>query len=79
MSIVAVAKGLGLIEQTLRNRVSAAGAGRYQAVDTKPVTPKQMELSRLRAENARLKMHADTSGNRVTACHKWRFKATTSF
>jgi len=25
----------------------------------KPVTPEQMELSRLRAENARLKMHVD--------------------
>jgi transposase len=25
----------------------------------KPVTPQQMELSRLRAENARLRMHVD--------------------
>jgi transposase len=55
----AAARELGLIEQTLRNWVKAAAAGKLVAADAKPVTPEQMELSRLRAENARLKMHVD--------------------
>jgi len=53
------ARELGQIDQTLRNWVKAAAAGKLTAVDAKPVTPEQMELSRLRAENARLKMHVD--------------------
>jgi transposase len=59
MGIVLAAKELGLVEQTLRNRVKALAAGKLTAPGTKPVTPEQMELSRLRAENARLKMHVD--------------------
>ena len=58
-SIGAVAKGLGLVEQTLRNWVKAAAVGKLNAGGAKPITPEQMELSRLRAENARLKMHVD--------------------
>ena len=54
--IAAVAKDLGLIEQTLRNWVKAAKAGKLCAAGGKPVTPEQMELSRVRAENARLRM-----------------------
>ncbi len=50
-----VAKELGLSTQTLRNWVKAAAAGQLNGPGTKPVTPEQMELSRLRAENARLK------------------------
>ena len=53
------ARELGLIDQTLRNWVKAASAGKLAAVDAKPVTPEQMELSRLRAETARLNMHVD--------------------
>jgi transposase len=49
----------GLVEQTLRNWVKAAAAGRLNAPGAKPITPEQMELSRLRAENARRKMHVD--------------------
>jgi len=52
----AVAKDLGLIEQTLRNWVKAAKAGKLHPAGGKAVTPEQMELSRVRAENARLKM-----------------------
>jgi transposase len=59
VSIVVAAKELGLVEQTLRNWVKAADAGKLVGAGTKPVTPEQMELSRLRAENARLKMHVD--------------------
>jgi transposase len=54
--IAAVAKDLGLIEQTLRNWVKAAKAGKLNPPGAKKVTPEQMELSRVRAENARLKM-----------------------
>ena len=59
VGIVVAARELGLVEQTLRNWVKAAGAGKLTAPGAKPVTPEQMELSRLRAENARLKMHVD--------------------
>ena len=54
-SISGVAKELGLIEQTLRNWVKAAEAGKLTGAGSKPVTLEQMELSRLRAENIRLK------------------------
>lgn len=54
--IAAVARELGLVEQTLRNWVSAAKAGKLNAAGTKAITPEQMELSRVRAENARLRM-----------------------
>jgi transposase-like protein len=53
--IGAVARELGLIEQTLRNWVKAAAAGKLNGPGTKVVTPEQMELSRVRAENIRLK------------------------
>ena len=52
----AVARDLGLVEQTLRNWVKAAKAGKLHAAGAKTVTPEQMELSRVRAENARLRM-----------------------
>ena len=55
MTAGAAAKELGLIEQTLRNWVKAAAAGRLNGAGAKVVTPEQMELSRLRAENVRLK------------------------
>jgi transposase len=57
-SISAVVKDLGLVEQTLRNWVKAA-AGKLNGAGTKVVTPEQMELSRLRAENARLKRECE--------------------
>jgi transposase len=59
VGIGVAARDLGLVEQTLRNWVKAVAAGKLTAPDAKPVTPEQMELSRLRAENARLKMHVD--------------------
>jgi transposase len=36
-----------------------AGGKLGAAVKGKPITPEQMEISRLRAENARLKMEAE--------------------
>jgi len=54
-SVPEVARALGLVEQTLRNWVKLAGKGKlHQGVNE--ITPEQMELSRLRAENARLKL-----------------------
>lgn len=54
--VAQVARELGLIEQTLRNWVKAAGKGKLPLAGGKAVTPEQMELSRVRAENARLRM-----------------------
>lgn len=51
----AVAKVLGLIEQTLRNWVKAFDAGKLNEPGAKKVTPEEIELSRLRAEYIRLK------------------------
>ena len=50
-----VSKELGLSEQTLRNWVKASAAGKLGGAGSKQVTPAEMELSRLRAENLRLK------------------------
>lgn len=51
----AVAKDFGLVEQTLRNWVKAAAAGKFNGAGAKVVTSEQMKLSRLRADNVRLK------------------------
>jgi transposase len=59
LTIGAVAKELGLVEQTLRNWVKAAELGKLNPPGTKVVTPEQMELSRLRVENARLRMECE--------------------
>ncbi|MDH4233736.1 MAG: transposase [Gallionella sp.] len=58
-SVGAVTKGLGLIEQTLRNRVKASGARKLNVAGGKVVTPEQMKLFRLRAENIRLKRECE--------------------
>ncbi len=57
-AISTVAKDLGLIEQTLRNWIKAADAGKLNS-GGKVVTAEQMELSRLRAENIRLKRECE--------------------
>lgn len=54
-SFSAAAKELGINEQTLRNWSNAAARGALTGSSTKPVSEEQMELSRLRAENVRLK------------------------
>ncbi len=59
VGIAVAARELGLIEQTLRNWAKAFAAGKLNAPGAKPISPELMELSRLRAENARLKMHVD--------------------
>ena len=50
-----VCKELGLSDQTVRNWVKAAAEGKLNGAGGKVVTPEEMELSRLRAENLRLK------------------------
>ncbi len=54
-SISAVVKELGLSDQTLRNWVKASAEGKLKGAGGKGVTPEEMELSRLRVENLRLK------------------------
>lgn len=68
VGIVVAAKDLGLVKQTLRNWVKAAAAGKLVGAGVKPVTPEQIELSRLRAEYARLTMHVDIL-KKATAAH----------
>jgi transposase-like protein len=51
----AAAKELGLVEQTLRNWVKAFDAGSLNGAGAPKVSAEAMELSRRRAENARLK------------------------
>jgi transposase len=58
-SMAAVSRSLGLVEQTLFNWVKASREGRLTGVDSKPVSAEQMEISRLRAELARVKMERD--------------------
>jgi transposase-like protein len=53
------AKVLGMPKQTLENWVRLNAKGQLQGAGDKPVSAEQMELARLRAENARLKMERD--------------------
>ena len=54
-SVSRVCKELGLGDQTVRNWIKAAAEGKLGGAGTRAVTPEEMELSRLRAENLRLK------------------------
>ena len=54
-SVSTVVKELGLGDQTLRNWIKAAAEGKLKGIGTRIVTAEEMELSRLRAEVARLK------------------------
>jgi transposase len=58
-SIAAAARTLGLVDQTLFNWVKVSRAGKLSGADSKVVTPDQMEIARLRAELARVKMERD--------------------
>jgi transposase len=61
-SIAAAARSLGLIEQTLYNWVKAQRQGELKGAGSRTVTAEQMEISRLRAELARVKMERDILG-----------------
>jgi len=54
-SIPMTAQELGVNDQSLRNWVKAAATGKLKGAGNKVVTPEAMEVSRLRAEVARLK------------------------
>jgi transposase len=53
--VTEAARELGVATQTLRNWVKAAARGKLHE-GAREVTPEQMELSRLRAENVRLRL-----------------------
>jgi transposase len=60
-----VAREIGIPEQSIRNWVKAQAEGKLgMAENGKPITPEQMEISRLRAEVARLKMEMEIVKNR---------------
>ena len=61
-SIASAARALGVVEQTLYNWVKAQRLGKLIGADSKPVSAEQMEISRLRAELARVKMERDILG-----------------
>ena len=61
-SIAAVARTLGVVDQTLFNWVKAHRQGKLTGAHSKPVSAEQMEISRLRAELARVKMERDILG-----------------
>ncbi len=61
-SIAAVAQTLGVVSQTLFNWVKAHRQGKLTGADSKPVSAEQMEISRLRAELARVTMERDILG-----------------
>ena len=54
-----VATTLGMPHQTLDNWMRADTLGKLSGTGKRVVTPEQMELARLRAENTRLKMERD--------------------
>lgn len=59
LTVGAAAREFGLIDQTLRNSVKTADAGKLNGAGTKPVTPEQMELTRGRAEVIRLRREVE--------------------
>jgi transposase len=62
-SIAAAARSLGVVEQTLFNWVKAKREGRLKGANSRQaVSTEQMEISRLRAELARVKMERDILG-----------------
>jgi transposase len=62
-SIAAAARSLSMVDQTLFNWVKASRGGTLKGADSpSKVSAKQMEISRLRAELARVKMERDILG-----------------
>jgi transposase len=62
-TLAAAARSLGVVEQTLGNWVKLHRAGKLKgAIGKSAVTAEQMEISRLRAELARVTMERDILG-----------------
>ena len=58
-SVATVSAVLGVASQTLHNWVKEEARGGLKGTAAKPVNAEQMEISRLRAELARVKMERD--------------------
>ena len=71
-SIAAAARTLGVVDQTLFNWVKAQRQGKLCGAYSKPVSAEQMEISRLRAELARVKMERDILGKATAYFAKGR-------
>ena len=72
-----VAREVGVPEQSIRNWVKAQAKGELGVVaNGKPITPEQMEISRLRAENARLKMETEILKNGPPSLSRSRWVET---
>jgi len=71
-SIAATAKILGVPEQTLHNWIRAEQKGQLGGPGSKPVSAEQMEIARLRAELARVKMERDILGKATAYFAKQR-------
>jgi transposase len=56
-----------VVDPTLFNWVKAKKLGRLSGTDSKPVSAEQMEISRLPADMARVKVEPDILG-KATAC-----------
>ena len=61
-SLASASRTLGVVEQTLHNWVKADRLGKLRGAETRRVSAEQMEISRLRAELARVKMERDILG-----------------
>jgi transposase len=61
-SVAVVSKVLGISDQTLHNWLKADESGKLTGPGSKPVSPEQMEIARLRAELARVTMERDILG-----------------
>jgi transposase len=61
-TLAAAARSLGLVDQTLHNWVQAERQGKLKGAEKKAVSAEQMEISRLRAELALVKMERDILG-----------------
>ena len=73
------ARILGIPKQTLSNWVRLAEKGELQGAGERPVSAEQMELARLRAELARVKMERDILKNRPRALPTRMPRASNSF
>lgn len=72
-TIAAASRTMGVVEQTLFNWVKAQREGRLSGADSRPkVTAEQMEISRLRAELARVTMERDILGKAMAYFAKER-------
>jgi transposase len=68
-SIAAAARDIGIAEQTLFNWIKAQRQGRLSGIaSSRAPSAEQMEISRLRAELARVKMERDILGKATAYC-----------